>query len=97
MTVKIYILSQRYGTEMAEPDVYLSKKAANDAADEIMKEVLESAYCEHTGRSKCPSFKSLVEWAEREGFGNGRYFWDGSGDATELLITEYTLTFNKED
>lgn len=91
MSQKIYILSQRCGTEMNDPVVYPTEKEANQEADSIMKEVLQDAYTEHTGKSTKLSLKKLEKWAEDNGYGDSRYFWDGDNEAVEVRVTEHEI------
>ena len=86
--MKIYIVSYRCGTEMAEPEVFHTEKEANDAADKIMEEVMRETYSWEEGDASDMTFEDLVKWAEDSGYGDDRFFWTGDDDATELMVTE---------
>ncbi len=91
MAQKIYILSQRYGSDMSDPVVFLDENEANQTADDIMKEVIQDAYTSHTGKHAPSDIKKLEKWAEDNGYGDSRYFWDGDDDATELRVTTHEI------
>lgn len=91
MAQTIYILSQRYGSDMSDPAVYLDEQKANQDADAIMQEVIQDSYANHTGDDTQLSLKELEQWAEDNGYGDSRYFWDGSDDATEIKVTKHEI------
>ena len=91
MAQTIYILSQRYGSDMSDPVVYLDEQKANQEADAIMQEVIQDSYADHTGDDTQLSLKELEQWAEDNGYGDSRYFWDGSDDATEIKVTKHEI------
>ena len=84
----IYILSHRFGTEMYKPIVFKTEEEANEAADNIMEDILSEAYHWAEDSDADMTFGELVKWAEDSGSGDSRYFWDGDNDATEIMITE---------
>jgi hypothetical protein len=57
-----------------------------------MKDVLQEAYYENTGKSTKLSLAKLAKWAEENGFGDSSYFWDGNCDATEVRITAHEIS-----
>ena len=91
MAQTIYILSQRYGSDMSDPVVFLDENEANKTADDIMKEVIQDSYANHTGDDTQLSLKELEQWADNNGYGDARYFWDGSDDATEIKVTKHEI------
>ena len=86
--MKIYILSHRFGTKMYKPLVFKTEEEANEAADNIMEDILREAYHWAEDSDADMTFGELVKWAEASGSGDSRYFWDGDNDATEIMITE---------
>ena len=91
MAQTIYILSQRYGSDMSDPVVYLDENEANQTADNIMKEVIQDSYTNHTEDDTQLSLKELEQWAEDNGYGDSRYFWDGRDDAYEIKVTKHEI------
>lgn len=99
MPTDIWILCSRTGTDMHEPTVHQTEKEANNAADQIIKEVLLDAYYDYADdtdefirKKKDPSLDYLVQWAQKRGYGDSRYFWDGANDAVEIQITKATIS-----
>ena len=87
--MKIYILSHRFGTEMYKPLVFKTEEEANEAADNIMEDILREAYnWNEDSDADNMTFGELVKWAEDSGNGDARYFWDGGNDATDIMITK---------
>ena len=91
MAQTIYILSQRYGSDMSDPIVFLDENEANQTADNIMKEVIQDSYTNHTEDDTQLSLKELEQWAEDNGYGDSRYFWDGRDDAYEIKVTKHEI------
>lgn len=91
MKTEIFILSKRYGTELGTPEVFLTEEKANQSADEIMKDIIEESYETHTGKTNSLSFKDLLCWAESNGYGDSRYFYDEYDNAAELIITKHEI------
>ena len=91
MAQTIYILSQRYGSDMSDPVVFLDENEANQTADDIMKEVIQDAYTNHTEDDTQLNLKELEQWAEDNGYGDSRYCWDGHDDAYEIKVTKHEI------
>ena len=91
MAQTIYILSQRYGSDMSDPVVFLDENEANQTADDIMKEVIQDSYTNHTEDDTQLNLKELEQWAEDNGYGDSRYFWDGRDDAYEIKVTKHEI------
>lgn len=88
---EIYIVSKRIGSELLEPSVYKTKAAAEAAAENFVSEPLIEKYNELV--SKDPNdFKEVEAWAEEQGYVyDSTFFWDGSSDAYEALVSKHVI------
>lgn len=86
---KIYIVSQRYGPDLSAPEIFKTKKEADERAEEI---IYDAAMDDYDGESDDPDWSELEEWAKENDYMlTGTYYWKGYDDSTEVLVTEHII------
>jgi len=87
--MKIYIVTQRYGTEMVEPEIFKTMEEAENYAEEI---IYDAAMNDYDGESDHPTWEELQNWAEENGLNlDEHYYWNGSYDTSEVMVTEHEI------
>lgn len=91
METKVYIVSARIGSIMEKPTIYYNKNNACKVAESYVYDYASEIFADETGDCN-PSTDKIKNWADYNGYTfTKNYFWNGSDDAVETMVTEVAL------
>lgn len=87
---KKYVVSYRIGTDLLAPEVCNTQDEAEEKAATFLCDACLEAWDRIETEEAPDIVDELQEWAEDHGYVySDSFFWDGSGDGYEAMVTEF--------